>query len=180
MPIALNWVEGDSSPGEMGWRLCDWLKMLWCCEMAGGSEGTVRGGNAARGYEVPQPAAAGELRGVNEPGAENPRARPPRKLGLLGTERGTGPGPMAERGGGMVGDSCVSRFLGFGRRGGTRRLKLATTSGGEWRLRVGCAGGCVRRRQGLGRCGGDLHHVLASGSSMAGSTLRRFTLRMKP
>ena len=161
--------------------MCDWLKM-WCCEMAGGSEGTVRGGKAARGYEVPQPAAAGELRGVNEPGAENPRARPPRKLGLLpteGTERGTCPTPMAERGGGMVGASCVSRFLGFGRRGGTRRLKLATTSGGEWRLRVGWACGCVRRGEGLRRCG-DLHHVLASGSSMAGSTLRRFTLRMKP
>jgi len=93
--------------------------------------GTVRGGRAARGYEVPQPGAAGELRGVNEPGAENPRARPPRKLGLVGTERGRGPAPMAERGGGMVGDSWVSRFRGFGRRGGTRRLKLATTSGGE-------------------------------------------------
>ena len=117
----------------------------------------MRGGRAARGYEVPQPAAPGELRGVKEPGAENPRARPPRRLGLLpteGTVKATGPTPMAERGGGMVGGSCVSRFLGFGRRGGTRRLKLATTSGGEWRLRVGWAGGCVRRRKGLRRCGG--------------------------
>ena len=33
----------------------------------------------------------------------------------------------------------ASRFLGFGKRGGTRRLKLATVSAGEWRLRVGCA-----------------------------------------
>ena len=75
--------------------------------MAGGSEGTVRGGKAVRGYEVPQPAAAGELRGVNEPGAENPRGRAPRKLGLVtvGIERGSGPAPMAERGGGIVGDS---------------------------------------------------------------------------
>ena len=150
--------------------------------MAGGSEGTVRGGKAARGYEVPQPGAAGELRGVNEPGAENPRARPPSMLGLLATEgtvRGTGPTPMAERGGGMVGGSWVSRFRGLGRRGGTRRLKLATTSGGEWRLRVGWA---VAVSEGEKVWGGaeDIHHVLASGSSMAGSTLRRFTLRMKP
>jgi hypothetical protein len=53
--------------------------------------------------------------------------------------RGTGPIPMAERGGGMDGESWLSRFLGLGRRGGTRRLKLATTSGGECRLSVGCA-----------------------------------------
>jgi len=35
--------------------------------------------------------------------------------------------------------SASGRFLGLGRRGGTLRLKLATTSGGEWRLRVGLA-----------------------------------------
>ena len=136
MPIALNCADGDSSAGEIGWRLWDWLKRV-CWEMTG-SEGTVRGGKAARGYEVPQPAALGELRGVNEPGAENPRARPMMvDLGTAGTVSGTGPTPMAERGGGMEGGSWVSRFLGFGRRGGTRRLKFATTSGGEWRLRVG-------------------------------------------
>jgi hypothetical protein len=82
---------------------------------------------------------------VRDPGAEKPRARPP-VLGIApfgpteeGTVRGTGPIPIAERGGGIDGGSWVSRFLGFGRRGGTRRLKLATTSGGEWRLRVGWA-----------------------------------------
>jgi hypothetical protein len=50
---------------------------------------------------------------------------------------------MADRGGGIETEtrSCPSRFLGFGRRGGTRRLKLATTSGAEWRLSVGCAKG---------------------------------------
>lgn len=76
------------------------------------------------------------FKGVKEPGAEKPRARPP--LGKTprgpreeGTVRGTGPLPIAVRGGGIVGGSWVSRFLGLGRRGGTRRLKLATTSGGE-------------------------------------------------
>lgn len=39
-----------------------------------------------------------------------------------------------------MGCSWVSRLRGLGRRGGTRRLKLATTSGGEWRLSVGWAG----------------------------------------
>jgi hypothetical protein len=59
--------------------------------------------------------------------------------------------------------SLMSLLLrGFGSRGGTRRLKLATTSGGELRLSVGC------------------DHVLASGSSMAGSMLRRLTFLMKP
>ena len=52
--------------------------------------------------------------------------------------RGTGPIPE-ERGGGIEVVSWTSRLRGLGRRGGTRRLKLATTSGGEWRLRVGCA-----------------------------------------
>lgn len=47
--------------------------------------------------------------------------------------------PIEVRGGGIVGASWVSRFRGFGRRGGTRRLKFATTSGGECLLRVGWA-----------------------------------------
>ena len=88
------------------------------------------------------------MRGVKEPGAEKPRARPPEPPESLwceegptfeGTVRGTVPIPIAERGGGIEGGSWLSRFLGFGRRGGTRRLKFATTSGGEWRLRVGWA-----------------------------------------
>lgn len=49
--------------------------------------------------------------------------------------------PIADRGEGIETEtrSWASRFLGFGRRGGTRRLKLATTSGGERRLSVGWA-----------------------------------------
>ena len=51
-------------------------------------------------------------------------------------EEGMGPVLIVEGGGGIWGTSGL--FLrGFGRRGGTRRLKFATTSGGEWRLRVG-------------------------------------------
>jgi hypothetical protein len=118
---------------------------------------------------------------VNDPGAENPRARPTAAALDEGIVRGIGPKPIAERGGGIEGESCVSRFLGLGRRGGTRRLKLATTSGGEWRFRVGWAGRASvsdeSHHDALGMC---LHQVLASGSSMAGSTFRRLTLRMKP
>lgn len=53
--------------------------------------------------------------------------------------------PIADRGAGMLTDidSCGSRFLGLGSRGGTRRLKLATTSAGECLFSVGCA---VERR----------------------------------
>ena len=70
---------------------------------------------------------------MKEPGAENPRARAPLpgEDGPEGTDSGTGAIPMAERGGGSVATSLESRFRGLGRRGGTRRLKFATTSGDE-------------------------------------------------
>lgn len=83
------------------------------------------------------------LSGGYAPGAERPRERPPlgeAKPMLLGTVRET-PMPLAERGGGMECCSMSARFLGFGRRGGTRRLKLATTSDGEERFKVGWAEG---------------------------------------
>jgi hypothetical protein len=51
---------------------------------------------------------------------------------------GMGARPTALRGC-RLGWTSASRFFDLGMRGGTRRLKLATTSGGEWRLRVGCA-----------------------------------------
>jgi hypothetical protein len=59
--------------------------------------------------------------------------------GAGGTVKRTEPIPMAERSGGIDGESWVWCFLGLRRRGGRRRLKLATTSGGECRLSVGCA-----------------------------------------
>jgi hypothetical protein len=108
---------------------------------------------------------------VNALGAEKPLERPLWKPGPLcgtpivdGTVRGT-PLPTADRGGTipLLGSPIASGlFLGFGRRGGTRLLKLATTSGGEFLSSVGW------------------DQVLASGSSMDGSTLRKLTLRIKP
>ena len=89
---------------------------------------------------MPHPAAVDCVSGVNEPGAENPLARRPGEPGPLGTPKLWGFIPTADLGGGMGGTSTfASRLRGFGRRGGTRRLKLATTSAGEWRLRVGWA-----------------------------------------
>lgn len=93
----------------------------------------------------------------------------------------------AERGGGICDSSGSGLFRGLGRRGGTRRLKLATTSGGEWRFRVGWAIFYLQKDM-LGTRhksrhednDWDVHQVLASGSSMAGSTFLRLTLRMKP
>jgi hypothetical protein len=77
--------------------------------------------------------------------------------------------------------SASGRFLGLGSLGGTLRLKLATTSGGEWRLSVGWAKDHIGRQEEMAcEVKGHLHQVEASGSSMAGSTLRRLTLRMKP
>ena len=77
---------------------------------------------------------------MNDPGADKPR-RLPGDPGPLDAPIGRWPMPIADRGGGMVGMSVLtSRLRGFGRRGGTRRLKFATTSGGEWRFRVGWAG----------------------------------------
>ena len=72
------------------------------------------------------------------------------------------------------------RFLGFGKRGGTRRLKFATTSGGEFLFKVGCAVGDGQSGEDGRARKESVHQVLASGSSMAGSTLRRLTLRMNP
>ena len=46
----------------------------------------------------------------------------------------------------------MSLLFGFGKRGGTRRLKLATTSGGECRVRVGWAENGVGTSVKNGRC----------------------------
>ena len=46
--------------------------------------------------------------------------------------------------------------------------------------RVGCRARQLREVYARANQGRDVHQVLASGSSMAGSTLRRLTLRMKP
>ena len=79
---------------------------------------------------------------MKDPGAENPRARAPLpgEPGPEGIARETGAiVPTADRGPFNGDVSILSRLRGLGRRGGTRRLKLATVSGGEWRLSVGCA-----------------------------------------
>lgn len=109
--------------------------------------------------------------GIYAPGALNPRARVlAREAGECapseeGTLIGTGPRPARALpviappwrafrgvrpwlGWWMASKAGSARLRGLGRRGGTRRLKLATTSGGECRLRVGCAG---RARIALGR-----------------------------
>lgn len=75
--------------------------------------------------------------------------------------------------------------IALARLGQARRDASLEISDDLWRGvpiqgRVGCANERgVNKHRAYAR-GGDVHQVLASGSSMAGSTLRRLTLRMKP
>ena len=60
---------------------------------------------------------------------------PPAERGALSAPRSWIPPTAAA----AAAAAASARFLAFGRRGGTRRLKLATTSGEECRFRVGWA-----------------------------------------